>query len=272
MSVNLLPDLTAAPCDAWATVDQFVCNDTTRCGGSPCPSDYVSPWSEQDWLDMATSILFNLTGRRFSVCTRTVTPTPVCGCAEPPLDCPGVCTGCGRYPTIDLGGNVTAVTAVVSEGATVGDSLYRIDDHRWLVRLADGDGVNPGWPTNYRVDETTSAFTVTYRTGVEPPAGGAQACVALACALRQMGDGLGNQGALKGQTVTSINTRGMSAQTDGLLKGLRAGKSGIGLVDAFLAVWLVRSEDEQGRSIAAGGVVWSPDLEDVTPRRTTWMA
>lgn len=292
MPVNLATDLTAQPCSPWATVDQFQCNEKTRCGGSPCPDDYISPWTDAGWLDWATSILFNLTGRRFSVCTRTVTPAVVCACSarsqmasitlayggtlQAALNECGTpaCSGCGRYPVIDLGGDVTAVTSVTFNGDVVDDALYRIDGHRWLVRLADTDGVNPGWDQTHRYDLTTGddTLSVVYETGVEPPPGGAQACVALACALRQMVDGMGNVGALKGQTVNSVNTRGVSAQTEGLLKGLRAGKSGIGAVDAFLAVWLVKTEDDRGRNITPGGVVWSPDLEDVTPKHTTWRA
>jgi hypothetical protein len=185
------------------------------------------------------------------------------------------CTsGCGTYPTIDLGQGALTVASVIDDGGIVDDSLYRLDDHRWLVRTAELDGTNPGWPSSHRHDLNSGpgTFIVTYTTGAGLPPGAAQACVALACALRQYTEQSENPGVLKGQSVTSVSTRGVSAQTEGLLKGLRTGKSGVGAVDAFLAVWLVKTEDTNGRNIAPGGVVWSPDLDDEAPKRTTWLA
>lgn len=272
-TIDVPSDLTAAPCSTWATLDQFVCNEKTRCGGNPCPDGYVSPWSEESWLEFASSVLYNITGRRFSICERTITPTVDCGCSVLSfVDTCSTCSRCGAYPRIDLGGEVAGITKVTIDGVDIDQSLYRVDDHRWLVRVANPDGTNPGWDRNHRYDVNTGpdTFTITYSTGTATPPGAAQACVALACALRQMDASQGNVGPRAGTTVTSVNTRGISSQVEGLLKGLRTGKSGIGIVDVFLATWLVRQEDEQGRNIAPGGAVWSPELEDDAPKRTTW--
>ena len=158
MSTAVAPDLTALPVTSWATTAQFVTNNPYA--SCPDPADYVSPWTNQYWLDLATSILFHLTGRRFpGVRTITATPAVVCGCnarLQPWVtswdrmqtflsDCGVPCSACGHYPVLDLGNDINTVTSVTIDGTALSNTLYRVDDHRWLVRLADPDGTNPGW-------------------------------------------------------------------------------------------------------------------------------
>lgn len=294
MTVNIAPDLTALPVTSWATTGQFVINSPyATC---PDPVDYISPWTTQYWLDLSTSILFHLTGRRFpGARTVTVTPAVVCGCNSrlspwirswdrlqgSLIDCGLPCSSCGNYPVLDLGGNVSTVTSVTINGVALSNSLYRVDDHRWLVRLADTDGTNPGWTVSgqrYDVLSGTGTFVVVYTSGLAPPVGGDLACVHLAAALRQMGDGPVDIGVLANQTLTThitqtqVTPRGAQQQLNGFMKSLRQGKSGLGPVDAFLAVWLVATEDDNGNNIAPVSICWTPDTDDAAPKRTTWVA
>ncbi|MBK9181476.1 MAG: hypothetical protein IPM45_18345 [Acidimicrobiales bacterium] len=75
------------------------------------------------------------------------------------------------------------VVEVVVDGATLDDSLYRLDDRRWLVRLEDPDGSRPGWPASQDLTLPASepgTWEVTFTWGVRPPAAGVLAAVALA--------------------------------------------------------------------------------------------
>ncbi len=253
------------PCLPWVDETDFVCNEKPLCGNSPCPDGYVSPWSDVDWLDMATSTLFVLTGSRFTSCARTVMPRPVCACEL--IDC----QTCGVYPTIDLGSGVVKILQIFDNGVLLDPASYRVDSGRWLVRLDTGTG-NRGWPRTNRIDSIPGGpgtFEVTYLEGHDLPPGAAQAAVALACALKMSG-GITTTAVVRGQTTTNVNTRGFSASTQGLLAGLADGKSGIMIVDVFLATWLVKRENQRGETINAGGLVWSPEVAATKHIETTF--
>lgn len=130
---------------------------------------------------VASDILYDLTRRRWpGVCREIVRP---CGC-----DCVDVhrC-GCSWLSAVKLGGYpVLNITTVKVDGVELDPTTYRIDDHRWLVRLADADGSNPGWPCCQRLDLPDSedrTFSVAYHYGSRPPLGGVTSSAALAYEL-----------------------------------------------------------------------------------------
>lgn len=105
-------------------------------------------------------------------------------------------TGCTRLPEIRLPrGPVMDPTKVTVriDGVTYvsTDGVFRIDDHRWLLRV-DGDG----WPCcqNLLLDDShVHTFSVAYPWGVAPDEGGVMAAASLGyeLALAYTGDAAG---------------------------------------------------------------------------------
>lgn len=176
-----------SPCDAWATMADLC---------SPC-DDYDFPDIE-DALDLASGLLYRWSGQRFpGVCTKTIRPCTrarseqryvsdeatvvVCGCTSSDS------CSCNSIPQIQLSSwPLLSVTEVKVDGSVLDSSRYRIDDHRWLVRLDDADGTNPGWPCCQDMLEPTTAedtFSVSFTHGVEPPPEGVRAAAVLGCEL-----------------------------------------------------------------------------------------
>lgn len=185
---------------------------------APCPdvcsqwgdeSDLCSPLDDYDIVvpdDLflgASNILYEMTGRRWpGSCQDTVRPCaqltdrswrPIrsgvgfsvgsvegsCGC-QAPKGC-----ACGGFDALDLGVYpLTSIVTVKQDGVTLDSSRYRIHDYRYLVRLDDADGTNPGWNCCQDLlgdpdsDDNTLEVTFTYGTG--PPEPGPQAAAELA--------------------------------------------------------------------------------------------
>ena len=99
---------------------------------------------------------------------------------RPPAD--AYCQHGPRLPRIDLrkatGGVpvLSGPTSVTIDGEVVASSTYRLDNARWLTRLADEFGANPGWPHRQRLDLATTedgTFVISgFTFGAMPPTGG----------------------------------------------------------------------------------------------------
>ena len=138
-------------CTPWATTDD-ICT-------APC-SDYDFDVALlTDTIDIASDVLFELSGRQFpGICTTLVYPcsqsrpsdpfpdrdsrtaslslTPACPCGIPDR------CGCGGLSQVELGVvPVTAINEVRVDGAILPATSYRIDDYRYLVRTDD-----ESWP------------------------------------------------------------------------------------------------------------------------------
>ncbi len=146
-------------CGPWATIANF--------------DDYdANPTDVLDALQLATDVLFHLTGRRYTgVCTDAYRPTG-CACARRDEHCWGP-------PQIRLPNfPAVAITSVTIDGDVLGAENYRLDDGRFLVRL-DGDA----WPCcqDMRLAVTEDrTMQIVYTYGVAPPVGGKRAAIALA--------------------------------------------------------------------------------------------
>lgn len=181
-------------CSAWAT-EADVC--------SPCDDYTFDTGVLPDMLQVATDVLFNLTGRQWpGVCSETIRPCGIrsgrggtrprsygdhhyrgdwCGCNRP-RSC-----GCRRLPEFRLPNYpVIEVTEVKIDGAVLPGSEYRVDDWRYLVRLPDADDVRDGWPCCQDLalaDTEDDTWSVAYSWGADPPQGGVVAAAALGCQL-----------------------------------------------------------------------------------------
>lgn len=165
-------------CEPWATVAD-VC--------APC-DDYAFDLVQlEDGLQVASDVLFNLTGRQWpGECSTTVRPcgyrrADSCGCMSSRT------CGCRRLSELQLPGPVVSVEQVKIDGEVVPTARYRVDDHRHLVYLPESDSAErQGWPCCQRLDLADTeddTWSVTYTFGMAPPPGGVRAAAALGCQL-----------------------------------------------------------------------------------------
>lgn len=256
-------------CSPWATGEEVcaACNDV-----------FVDPDLVDIMLGVASDALFLLSGRQFAgTCRDTVRPCGCSGGTGPAYWSRGRSCGClsGRrcgcttVGEISLGAYpVTDIVSVKVDGDTLAASQYRIDDHRWLVRLPDADGSNPGWPHCNRMDLATtedSTFEVTFDYGIAPPTGGSRAAASLACQLALACNPDSDDTCRLPQRVRSIVRAGVSMDMAVVLDPLelfREGRTGLVEVDLWLA-----SVNPHG--IRRRATVHSPDLQRSVRRAGT---
>lgn len=205
-----------------------------------------------DAIAVATDILFVLSGRQFpGRISTTVRPCALNVCGDKfawdpqfVLDLSGICghrhdCGCSSIPQIELSKQwpLISIESVKVDGETLPSSKYRIDDQRWLVRLPDPDGTNPGWPLCQRLDLPSTekgTWEVAYTFGRDPPAMGRRAVAELACQLA-----LACSPDLSGtcrlpSRVTSVVRQGLSMTILDPFDFLDKGLTGLYTVDLFL--------------------------------------
>lgn len=228
--------LNPGPCQPWIT-----------------PSDVEDCTVTSDVCLAASEILWALSGRQFGgLCDAAVRPAPRALRAgrwvTPPGWDPswgwttpgyGWCAdlhhpGVGVWRRLRLGPTpIVDVSAVTVDGALLDDDRWTVVDRVWLLRLADPDGTNPGWPTTQ--DLTLPAtepgtWQVSYTWGVDPPAAGVEAAKALACALTSGDD------CQLDPRVTALTRQGVTLQLPAV-EALTTAGTGIPAVDAFLAAF-----------------------------------
>lgn len=232
------------PCTAWITDDDLCCDVT----GVDAAILARSINAATDLLSTAIDGIFQ------GSCERTVQPCArenhedawrwwdsawgtwegTCSCNQP------VRCGCRRLAEIKLSSTypIREVTEVKIDGDILDPSLYEIRDHRWLRRLPDSDGDNPGWPccaTQDLPDTEDDTFYVTFTVGTPVPDSGVIAAAALACELVKLCTG--DATCLLPKRAVSASRQGVSIQL-GALSDLFARKStGIYEVDLFLAMY-----------------------------------
>ena len=230
------------PCAPWATDDDL---DVVGCD-TPDVDMGV-------WLQAATDLLYARTGSRWrGECEITVRP---CGANHPGCGPAGLwqtgvdrfewwwngwadCSGgrCDRGPSVIRlpWAPVAAVSSVILDGDLLVEGVdWRLDSNRLLRRL-DGR-----WPTCQTIDAPIGdpgTWAVTYTPAWAPPTAGRLAAAAWACHLARMatpGDGA---------CVLPAGVERMSRQSVEVVMAsaseiLEAGRTGIELVDQFLAAY-----------------------------------
>jgi hypothetical protein len=244
---------TSNGCTAWATFDDL-------------PVEVAPLYQPEDWqphLDIATDILWSLSGRRWS--GPPAAATAVLRAATPRMGEPGwpyhrswgqcACylgtAILGPLWSLDVHNHhepvsvrlphddvTTVLTVTVDGGVFTGWQL----DGSWLTRT-DGRG----WPACH------DRAVVTYLHGRLPPAGGVAACVALAVEFGRAGSSNPDKACSLPQRLQSVTRQGVSYVALDDLSFLDKGLTGYYPVD----VWL-RSINPKGRAQAAR--VWSPSL------------
>jgi len=247
--------LLANACSPWTDVESV----RGCCGGVATTNDDVV----EDSINLATDLLFTLSGKQFpGTCTETIRPCTTgqtCFYAwwlRDPDSFPLRVCGCAWTPQRDLGKwPVTDVTEVLIDGVVLAPSKYRIDEYRYLVRMAGPapDYVNDGWPRCQHLDRPTTeegTWSVTFEYGLAVSAGAESAVRTLACELVKACTP-GTNCELPGR-ATRVDRQGVSVTLmDPNL--LAQGLTGLYLVD----LWLKAVNPDGHRGSAR---IWSPDL------------
>lgn len=228
-------------CAAWATP-------------ADVPETYRTRQSDEEWQDHlmhASEVLWALSGRRWygGGCSETADFYEKPGCWTQRVDSGGgnfwyiparSWATCGSDAIKLPRSPVVAVSAVTINGAAFTD--YRLEPAGGLLYRTDGCG----WQQCY-----DGHISVTYTYGQPPPEGGVRAAVALAIefALAAMGS---SECALP-ERVQSITRQGISMTMLDPMDFLPQGRTGIYIVDLWLASVNPQSRAQRGR-------VWSPDV------------
>lgn len=178
--------------------------------------------------------------------------------------------GCGVVSKVTLNGYpVTEIIEVKIDGTVLdpldanGNRNWRLDRWRHLVRLDDPvTGLPRRWPAcqDLSLDDTAQGtWSVSYRSGVQPPELGRRAAVDLAC---QLALSAGGQDCDLPTGATRVTRQGVTVDRGLLLNWFdRRVSTGIASLDLFLAAyWPTRA---QRRS-----AVWSPDTQRYPLRMT----
>lgn len=204
----------SGPCGAWPAI-------------LTCPTGSYSPTGDggvADAVQVATDILWMLSGQQFGVCQVSVRPCrtdlyvgplPYSTGPEPLFDgsrwlnvcghTPGAC-GCTEVPEVSLSpAPVVAILEVLIDGEVLDASSYRVDNGHLLVRT-DGER----WPACQDlaadVDEENT-WQVTYTYGLTVPTAGQYAVGDYACELLK---GWNGEECALPQRVTDITRQGVS--------------------------------------------------------------
>lgn len=265
--------------------------------GGPCTpwvtlaETQASPDAEgldEDLLDemiiVASEILYKLSARQYpGVCTDTVLPLQrwyqtdgnlgfppgwqnwrswwgvhSYTCGRPPERA----GGCGPLSEITLGVYpLRTIIEVRIDGHVIDPTTYRIDDHRWLVRV---DQTGPtSWPCCNSLDRDpltdVGTFQVIDQWGSAPPTSGVRAAKTLAIELAKGASGGNCQ---LPQRVLTLQSQGVNYTLLDPLTFLDNGQTGIYLVDLFL-------HTVNPNKLARRATVLSPDVGRPVRRTST---
>lgn len=238
-------------CSPWAELSDLC---------SPC-DDYAAGFDSgllDDALQMASDVLYELTGRRWpGECSDTIRPCGRgsltrwgntsyaasnrllhgwCGCGD------ALVCGCARLSAIRLPGSpVAAVTQVKIDGDVIPSTRYTVVDHRWLLYVPESDSAERrGWPCCQDIrlaDTQDDTFSITYTYGQAPPLGGVRAAASLGCqlALACMPEALAGGKCQLPKRVTSITRQGITVAVLDPLTLFADGLTGLTDVDLWVA-------------------------------------
>lgn len=214
---------------------------------------------------MATGLLWNWTGRVFGLCDLTVRPcrTKVTrqgytGTGWYPLrfnggwltlGC-GVCgdrCACEYTESVRLPYPTESVEEVRENGQVLSPSSYSLEEGRFLVRTDGGK-----WPARQNLNEPPGSprtWEVDLRYGIEVPEGGQVAAGLLAVEVVKALTS--DPTCSLPQRIQSVTRQGVTIAVMDDFESLADGKTGIWLVDS----WMASVNKSQG-----GGRVYSPDM------------
>ena len=205
-----------------------------------CPlPESVNDVAAQAGIDIATAVLYEMTGRRWSGVEVSVV-RPSAEDTSTDVVVPGWVEGWGKFdgstesctPThkLDLGYfPVISVDSVRINGAVVSASTYQLQEQRYLVRTDGND-----WPCTQNwllpvTDPNTFAVTITH--GIEPPEAGKLACAVYAAELAKS---FCNLDCALPQRTQYMTRQGVSTILMDPLNVIERGMIGLPTVDAWI--------------------------------------
>lgn len=218
----------------------------------PCDTSSIPASGLEMATQLATEIVWALSGRQFGTCIVTLRPCRR-ECVDPwpinwePFVWPAliggkwfniICGQCGdtcsctQLHEVDLPGYVHEVLEVKVDGTPLVTGAYRVDNNRFLVRT---DG-NP-WPfcNDLNEDDTeVDTWSVTAKFGKPVPYGGAWAVGELACELTKA---FGGEDCRIPRNITQLVRQGVTIQYPDITEAFKSGMTGLYLVDLFLATF-----------------------------------
>jgi hypothetical protein len=233
------------PCEAWPAY-------------FPCDISCQSPSVTGQAVDLATEVIWALSGRQFGLCEVTLRPCrrscndfpwvpdfgPWAGqswinpsliqgqwfnviCGRCTTDC-----SCSTISEIYLPAPVDSIVEVKIDGVIVTGSDYRLDNGRILV-LLNGDE----WPRCNDLslpDTEIGTWSVTAMYGDTVPEGGKWAVGELACELMRAMNG---EDCRLPQNVSQLVRQGVTIEFPDIRELMRIGLTGLYLVDQFISTW-----------------------------------
>lgn len=250
-----MAEATAEICAPWADA-------ADAC--APCDDYEFDPALLEDGIQVASTVLWNLTGRRWSgICTSEVRPT-ACGCgAYRGRWWTGAGCGCGCAGVSEIilpSYPVETIDEVVIDGEIIDATRYRLDDRQRLVYMPeiDGSGERGGWPCCQRLSRPAGeegTWSVTYTHGQEPPLGGIKAAAQLGCQLAlsclPTDHPAGKQCRLP-KRVTSITRQNVTLAIIDPLSLFKDGLTGLPEVDLWVQSVMLGDQRRRGRVFVPG--------------------
>lgn len=243
------------PCAPWA-------DEADLC--APCATYETEFPDIAEWLDVASLVMWNLTGQRYGgICDDAVRPcSPRRGCHDG-CSCPGL-------PSLRLPGSPVeeASIGVTLDGVDLPQSVagslgWRLDDEIDLVFVVpDGSsGHGPrgrrSWPCcqDMRMPATAEGtWLVEYAWGLEPPAGAAKVTATLACqlALSCDPDAVAEGRCLLPEATTQVTRQGITVSLSSAQDLFVKGFTGLKSVDLWLAAERAGRQQKPGRGWRPG--------------------
>ena len=244
-----MASIRTAPCD-WPLAERA------------CPAlEELEYGLDEDVREAATAYLWEWTHRAYGLCELTVRPcrqdcpegdTTYLGAAGVPTPrgpnaafhpvlvngdwlnlscgrCRGGC-GCDALSQVRLPGPIDSVTKVLVDGVELQAAAYRVDNR---TRVARTDGER--WPVCQDLGKPTSepgTWAITYLRGTPVPKGGEIAAAVLAC---EMAKALEGRECELPERVANVVREGVSMTILDAFEGLEAGRTGLWLVDSWVA-------------------------------------
>lgn len=258
---------TTGPCTSWVSPQ-----DVWDCCGQPMTTIGEGSMAAECPVDMtqfayeASQLLYQLSAGIYSgICEKTVRPCSNRWCGFQVLsrghivwdpydlwaygwsgwgwNWGGDSCSCQPLDRILLSGYpVQEIIEVKIDGVVVNPDTYRLDQKRWLTRVADPAEPNTllFWPSCQRMDlpdTETGTFSVSYLYGQEPPLIGIHAASQLGCELYKACTGSGECNLPTG--TVRVTRQGITISRTSFQRDMKTGiwATGLNLVDAFLSAY-----------------------------------
>lgn len=251
----------AAPCN-WDVIE-CGCDLSLTLGESGAELDQSTQYA----IEVATFVLWALSGRQFGTCELSFRPCRQ-DCQSgledgawgarlrdgnwinlPCRSCAGACA-CTEVCEVRIPATpANSVTEVIMNGVVLDETLYRLEDSEWLVLSAEA-GCFPSCQDMSVPLGDAGSWGVRFTQGIEPPTAGKRAAGALACEILKACKN--DSSCCLPKRTQSFTRQGISAVMLDPMEFFERNRTGIYEVDLFLI-----AVNPDGRSRAARIV--SPD-------------